>query len=156
MVGRLMFTMDVSSVAIKMPMARIASTAHLLACSWPSSFLGTVSLLIACTFLLICMLDVSVIIFYRVFYKRHPLLMTRVTQVVNTPFLFQKEIYRHANDNQDDKAAHYPLVKLPSKISTKEAPHNCTQDHNNCLEPYHRACHNKGNHRNAVDTALQD
>src|SRR6266568_3751079 len=37
MVGRLMFTMDVSSVAIKIPIARIASTAHLLACSCPSS-----------------------------------------------------------------------------------------------------------------------
>src|SRR6266581_1245132 len=45
MVGRLMFTMEVSSVAIKMPIARIASTAHLLACSCPSSLLERASLL---------------------------------------------------------------------------------------------------------------
>src|SRR5215831_19846525 len=39
-----MFTIDVSSVAIKIPMARIARTAHLFACSCPSSLLGSESL----------------------------------------------------------------------------------------------------------------
>src|SRR6266487_3934803 len=57
MVGRLMFTIDVSSVAIKIPTARIASTAHLLACSCPSSFLERASLFLdvsawLCSFIL--------------------------------------------------------------------------------------------------------
>src|SRR5260370_382140 len=60
MVGRLMFTMDVSSVAMKMPIARIASTAHLLACSCPSSVLEIASLLLdESASLCSCMLEVS-------------------------------------------------------------------------------------------------
>src|SRR5437016_11543508 len=60
MVGRLMFTMDVSSVAIKIPIARIASTAHLLACSCPSSLLEIASLfLVESTLLFSCTLELS-------------------------------------------------------------------------------------------------
>src|SRR5579863_4784615 len=43
MVGRLILTMEESSVAIKMPTARMANTTHLLGCSWLLSFWAVVA-----------------------------------------------------------------------------------------------------------------
>src|SRR5713226_1216359 len=58
MVGRLMLTIDVSSVAIKMPTARIANTTHLLGCSCSSPLLGIVSLSTRRVSLFPCTLEV--------------------------------------------------------------------------------------------------